>query len=264
MKLPVLIRTLVLTLLFAGYGTIGFAETAMESQVALFAQQEAALTRALEETPGSVNLLSRRGDMRQFLGRFKDATADYEKMIELDPSQDAPHWRLGIAYYFTGAFEKGSRQFEKYHAYDNRDRENGVWKFLCQARAQGLEAARKELLVYTRFDRHPFPALYEMLEGKKPPQQVLDESKEQAKQNPQVAFFAKYYVGVYKDLLGEKTEGAKLVREAVAIFTPETAGNGGPGYMWQVARLHAAQIEQPSKAPTASLKQHSSASSTPQ
>ena len=263
MNIPALIRALVLALLVASHGTISFAETAIESQVALFAQQEAALTRALEETPGSVNLLSRRGDMRQFLGRFKDATADYEKMIELDPSQDAPHWRLGIAYYFTGAFEKGARQFEKYHAYDNRDRENGVWKFLCQARAQGLDQARKELLVYTRFDRHPFPALYEMLEGKKSPQQVLDESEEQAKQNPQVAFFAKYYVGVYKDLLGEKAEGAKLVREAVEIFTPETAGNGGPGYMWQVARLHAAQIEQPSKAPVAPLKQPSSESPTP-
>ncbi len=221
----------------------GAAETKIESQVALFTQQEAALTRALEETPGSVNLLSRRGDMRQFLGRFQDATADYEKMIELDPSQDAPHWRLGIAYYFTGAFEKGAQQFEKYHAYDNRDRENGVWKFLCQASAQSLDQARKDLLVYTRFDRHPFPALYEMLEGKRSPQQVLDESEEQSKQNPQVAFFAKYYVGVYKDLLGEKTEGAKLVREAVEIFTPETAGNGGPGYMWQVARLHQALLQ---------------------
>lgn len=79
MNIPVLIRTLVFALLVASHGTIGFAETAIESQVALFAQQEAALTRALEETPGSVNLLSRRGDMRQFLGRFKDATADYEK-----------------------------------------------------------------------------------------------------------------------------------------------------------------------------------------
>lgn len=243
MNFPILIRTFILTWLFAIQGVMGAAETKIESQVALFTQQEAALTRALEETPGSVNLLSHRGDMRQFLGRFKDATADYEKMIELDPSQDAPHWRLGIAYYFTGAFEKGAQQFEKYHAYDNRDRENGVWKFLCQARAQGLDSARRELLVYTRFDRHPFPALYEMLEGKRSPQQVLDESEEQAKQNPQVAFFAKYYVGVYKDLLGEKTEGAKLVREAVEIFTPETAGNGGPGYMWQVARLHQALLQ---------------------
>jgi lipoprotein NlpI len=250
MKLPALIGTYALAILLACGGTDVRAETAAEKQIAFFTQQEATLTRALDETPGSVSLLSRRGDMRQFLGRFKDAIADYEKMIELDPSQDAPHWRLGIAYYFTGAFEKGARQFEKYHAYDNRDRENGVWKFLCQARAQGLDEARKGLLVYTRFDRHPFPSLYEMLEGKKSPQQVLDESKDQASGNPQVAFFAKYYVGVYKELLGERSEGARLVQEAVEMFTPETAGNNGPGYMWQVARLHATQIGEQSKAPS--------------
>jgi hypothetical protein len=34
------------------------------------------------------------------------------------------------------------------------------------------------------------------------------------------------------------------------MFTPETAGNNGPGYMWQVARLHATQIGEQSKAPS--------------
>ena len=82
MNFTILIRTFILTWLFAIQGVMGAAETRIESQVALFTQQEAALTRALEETPGSVNLLSRRGDMRQFLGRFQDATADYEKMIK--------------------------------------------------------------------------------------------------------------------------------------------------------------------------------------
>ena len=208
-----------------------------------FRDQESALSRAIEQSPKSLGLYSRRGDMRQFLGKFEGAVADYQKMIELDPSQDAPHWRLGIAYYFTGAFEKGAKQFEKYHAYDNRDRENGVWKFLCQTRAQDLATARKELLVYTRFDREPFPGLYQMLAGEKSPEEVLRaaDAKEFEKQT-QVRFFAKYYVGVYWSLTGKIDEGLKLVREAVELFTPETAGSGGPGYMWQVARLHAREI----------------------
>jgi lipoprotein NlpI len=208
-----------------------------------FRAQENALSRAIEQAPQSIGLYSKRGDVRQFLGQFEGAVADYEKMIALDPAQDAPHWRLGIAYYFTGAFEKGAKQFEKYHAYDNRDRENGVWKFLCQVRAQNLETARKELLVYTRFDREPFPSLYSMLAGEKSPEEVLREaSAKEFEKQTQVRFFAKYYVGVYLSLTGKTEEGLSLVREAVDLFTPETAGSGGPGYMWQVARLHVQEI----------------------
>lgn len=219
-------------------------ETGVASQMAGFFEEEQALSRAIEETPQSVNLLSRRGDLRQFLGRFTGAVADYEKMIEIDPAQDAPHWRLGIAYYFNGEFEKCSKQFEKYHQYDGRDRENGVWKFLCDARSKGLDQARGSMLVYTRFDRHPFPSIYEMLEGKVSPQAVIDGARAlSGKQNPEVSFFALYYAGIYHDLVGDTANGARLVRQAVNLFNEDKAGNGGPGYMWQVARLHAGEIE---------------------
>jgi lipoprotein NlpI len=233
------------TAVFATAGTLASVAAIKEDAPFLeaFRAQENALSRAIEQSPNSIGLYSRRGDMRQFLGKFEGAVADYEKMIALDPMQDAPHWRLGIAYYFTGAYEKGAKQFEKYHAYDNRDRENGVWKFLCQVRAQNLETARKEMLTYTRFDREPFPSLYAMLAGEKSPEEVLKESESREfEKQPQVRFFAKYYAGVYLSLTGKVEDGSKLVREAVEIFTPETAGNGGPGYMWQVARLHAREI----------------------
>lgn len=242
-------------ILILACGTTVAGEVGLSSQLATFSEQEQALSRVLEGNPQSVNLLSRRGDLRQFLGRFTAAVADYEKMIELDPAQDAPHWRLGIAYYFSGDFEKGSRQFEKYHQYDGRDRENGVWKFLCDARSKGLDRARSSMLVYTRFDRDPFPSIYEMLQGKISPQTVLEAAQDLGgKQNPQVSFFAMYYSGVYYDLVGESVKGARLVRDAVNLFTPDTAGNAGPGYMWQVARLHAGAIEKKLPSTPASKK----------
>ncbi len=257
MRSTMILRSLsVITALVFACATSVTGETGIASQLAGFFEQEQALSRAIEEAPQSVKLLSRRGDLRQFLGRFTDAVADYEKMIELDPAQDAPHWRLGIAYYFNGEFEKGSKQFEKYHQYDGRDRENGVWKFLCDARSRGLDQARGSMLVYTRFDRHPFPSIYEMLEGKMSPQAVLDGAQDLGgKQNPQVAFFAMYYAGVYYDLIGDATKGGRLVTEAVNLFTQDTAGNGGPGYMWQVARLHAGEIEKKISGTSANKKQ---------
>jgi lipoprotein NlpI len=207
--------------------------------------QEKSLSAVLEKMPSSPNLLSRRGDARVFTGDFKGAIADYEGMIAIDPSQDAPHWRLGIAYYFDGAFEKAARQFEKYHAFDGRDRENGVWKFFSQLRGEGLQAARKGLLLYTQFDREPFPSVYKMLAGEQTPSQVLEEVERKGLQtNPQVLFFAKYYAGLYAFDTGQKEQGLQWVQEAVALFPPSDADRGGPGYMWHAARLHAQQLAQ--------------------
>ena len=206
-------------------------------------EEEKAITAAMDKMPVSIRLLSRRGDARVFLGNFPGAISDYEGMIAQDPAQDAPHWRLGIAYYFDGHFPKAAAQFEKYHAFDNRDRENGVWKFFSQARADGIDTARKGLLRYTQFDREPFPSVYKMLAGEMTPAAVLAEVNQKGLQaDTRVVFFAKYYAGVMESLSGHKAEGFKLVEEAVALFTPDSAGRDGPGYMWHSARLHAAQL----------------------
>jgi hypothetical protein len=51
-------------------------------------------------------------------------------------------------------------------------------------------------------------------------------------------FFANYYGGLYEDLLGHREAALKKVAEAIALFSPEEATSIGPGYMWQVARVH--------------------------
>jgi len=70
--------------------------------IATFEQSRKEADDALGKEPSSTEWLSRRGDARLFLADFKGAVADFEKEIALDPSHDAPHWRLGIAYYFAG------------------------------------------------------------------------------------------------------------------------------------------------------------------
>ncbi len=201
-------------------------------------EQVAAGDAALAKAPGAVGEYSARGDAHLFLGEFTGAVADFEKMIALDPAQDAPHWRLGIAYFFAGDFAKSARQFEKYHPYDGRDRENGIWKFLAQAKADGVEKARAEMLVYTRFDREPFPSLYEMFAGKKTPDEVLAEIEKKGLAGDEgVLFFANYYCGLGEELRGNRARAVELLRKAVASPLGRGA-RGGPGYMWQVARLH--------------------------
>jgi lipoprotein NlpI len=205
--------------------------------IAKFTDDLKSLDAALATSPDSIPLLSQRGDRHLFLGHFAPAVADFERTIMLDPAQDAPHWRLGIAYYFAGQFEKSARQFEKYHAYDGRDRENGIWKFLAQARFEPIEKARAEMLEYTQFDREPFPSLYDMFAGKKSPNEVLAEIERKGLTGEmQVVFFGNYYAGLEEARLGHRERGLALLEKAVAL--PQARAAGGPGYMWQVARLH--------------------------
>ena len=207
-------------------------------RIAKWKEQVVADDAALAKEPGAVGEYSARGDAHLFLGEFREAVADFEKMIALDAAQDAPHWRLGIAYYFAGDFAKSARQFEKYHAYDGRDRENGIWKFLAQAKGEGIEKARAEMLVYTRFDREPFPSLYEMFAGKMTPDEVFAEiEKKGLADNEGVLFFANYYGGLDEELRGHRARALELLRKAVASPLGRGAP-GGTGYMWQVARLH--------------------------
>ena len=240
-----LLRSLFAALVLTHVAFAADAPIPPEMRAELIASLEKTRTEAdaaLAKDPSSLKWLTWRGDTRLFLGDAKGAVADFEKEIALDPSHDAPHWRLGIAYLFAGDHAKSAKQFEKYHAYDGHDRENGVWHFLGNARVVGIEKARTTMIEYTKFDREPFPAIYEMLAGKKSGADVLAEmEKKSLGANATVMFFAHYYVGLNEDLLGHKDTAREHLAKAVALWT-KSGASGGPGYMGQVARLHYEQL----------------------
>ncbi len=230
-------------LLTVAFATAALAEPPISEEarrdiIAAFEQRKQAADTVLEKSPDDLQALTRRGDARLFLGDAKGAVADFEREIAIDPSHDAPHWRLGIAYYFAGEFQKSAKQFEKYQTYESGDRENGIWQFLAHAKVEGVEKARQHMIVYTRFDREPFPALYEMFAGKKTGDEVLAEmEKKELAKDPMVIFFAHYYIGVNEDLLGH-TDAARTHLEQAIKAAMQAGADGGPGYMGQVARLH--------------------------
>src|SRR5688572_20385898 len=173
----VMLRLVPAFALFASLAVAVDAPLSAEERATMLAElneQRVTLTEAIGKSPREVRLYSQRGDCHLFLGQFAAAVADFEKMIALDPAQDAPHWRLGIACYFTGQFAKSAKQFEKYHAYDGGDRENGIWKFLADVNVLGVGPAQRVMLEYTRFDREPFPSLYEMFAGRKSTADLFD------------------------------------------------------------------------------------------
>jgi lipoprotein NlpI len=200
----------------------------------------AALTRRIEADPKEVGAYSSRGDALFFRGRFADAVADYGKMVELDPSLDAQHWRRGIAYFYARQYDKAARQFEIYHSFDNVDRENGIWRFLSQSKAVGPEKAREGLLKYAKDDREPFPAVYALFAGKTTGEEILkgieaatlgDDERESR------IFYASLYVGLDAAVKGDAAKARPHLRRATASPWPKDAGFG-PRWMWHVGRLH--------------------------
>ena len=186
---------------------------------------------------------SRRGDALFFLGRFTDAVTEYQAMVNIDPSLDASHWRLGIALFFADQPEQAVAQFEKYHSFDNVDRENGIWRYLSQYKATGADVAKKELLRYDKDDREPFPAVYKLFDDGLTPEEALARIPDDlpATEQDKRLFYTELYIGMHMVVKKQKLQAEKYLSLAVARKWPRTGGFG-PNYMWHVGRVQLEQL----------------------
>lgn len=200
-------------------------------------KQLAALPEIDEKDPGAVQLLSTRGDLRMFLGKFEDAERDFQQMVTLKPDLDAGHWRLGIANYFAGHPDRGAAQFEKYHSFDSVDRENGIWRYFCHYKSEGRDAAKKQLLRYEKDDRPPFREVYQLFEGTMTPEDVLRACKgKDGDGKDSLRFYSYLYVGLNASLEKRPGEAIRHLQLATLNPWPQKAGFG-PEWMWHVGRL---------------------------
>lgn len=202
-------------------------------------QRTKQLSKTIDDSP-TVGAHSQRGDAYFFLGDFDRALADYEKMVELNPDSGASHWRRGIARFYAKKYPAAAKQFEEYHSFDNVDRENGIWRYLSQHRAYGIEKAREGLLKYEKTDREPFPAVYQLFAGKLTPQQIekqIADADIDDEERSKREFYAHLYIGLNHAIEGRDAEAIKHLRKSTAN-TWGPGGGYGPSYMWHVGRLH--------------------------
>ncbi len=202
-------------------------------------------TKQIAADPSDTQFLSRRGDARFFLSLFDEAVADFDAMVKLDPALDASHWRRGIALFFAKRYDDAAKQFERYHSFDNVDRENGIWRFLCQTKSVGLLKARESLLKYEKDDREPFPAVFKLFAGTMTEQEILqgisaaqvDEADGQSRR-----FYADLYIGLNHAVQNRPAEAQAAFAHATKNSWPRTAGYG-PRWMWHVGRVHWELVE---------------------
>jgi lipoprotein NlpI len=202
-------------------------------------------SKALECDPKLVGLYHLRGQELFKLARFSESVADFDKYLEVRPSERPKHWQRGISCYYAGKFREGAAQFEAYQAVDGNDVENSVWRFLCQARAEGIEKARTSLLKVGTDKRIPLMQVYALFAGKSQPADVLAAAKNGRPRPEELAtrlFYTNLYLGLYFDITGDR-------KQALKHLTPAAEQYEKHGYMGEVARVHADLLKQVTSTP---------------
>jgi lipoprotein NlpI len=206
----------------------------IQESLAKHAEAVADFSRVIELDSRHAQAYNRRGSERFKQGQVKESVDDFNRYLELMPTQRNGHWQRGIALYYAGRFEEGKKQFEGYEQVDTNDVENAVWHFLCNARSNGVEQARKQLLKIGKDRRVPMTEVYALFAGKAKPEDVLASATAGAPsaelRNRQL-FYAHLYLGLYYEVLGEKERALEHLKKAADEHKIEH-------YMWDVARVH--------------------------
>jgi lipoprotein NlpI len=199
----------------------------------------AAYTRALELDPSYLIAADRRGGEKFKLGQIQESIDDFNAYLKANPKAEPAHWRRGISFYYAGKYAEGARQFDDGRVEFGADVENVFWHYLCNARKDGIEAAGKNLLALTGRDaRVPFMRIYDLLQGKAKPADVIETAAKadlRGNDKTEALFYGHLYVGLYYEAHGEEAK----CREHLTAAVDRKIGH----YMWDVANVHLGRMK---------------------
>ena len=188
-----------------------------------------------ESRPPMAALVYQHRGFEQFkLGHVKEAIADFDRFLEVQPAQAPFHWQRGIALYYAGRFEDGRKQFELHQTVNPNDVENAVWHYLCVARNTGIAKARASLMDIKGDGRVPMEQIYALFGAKGSPDEVLaaaDAGKPSSGELKNRLFYAHLYLGLYFEANGNAERAQEHISKAAGPYAQEH-------YMGDVARVH--------------------------
>ena len=183
-----------------------------------------------------------RGTSHFKIGAFDKSIADFDQAIKLEPRRDREHWQRGLSCYYAGRFRDGQRQFEKYQTFQDNDVENVVWAMACQARVDGVPAARKAMLTVREDRRVPMMEIYRLFRGELEPADVMKVAEAGDPKSPALSyqrFYGHLYVGLYYEITGDADKAREHILAADALKNDH--------YMWDVAHVHAERLRAAAK-----------------
>lgn len=168
-----------------------------------------------------------------FAGKIDESLRHWDRQIAEDPAVGPHHWQRGLALYYAGKFKEGRAQFESHQKVNSEDVENAAWHFLCVARVEPVEAARKVFIPITHDSRVPMKEIHALYAGKGTEEAVLaaaqKENGRDSLKNQQC--YAHLYLGLYHEALGDTAKAKLHMTKAAGEFRQEH-------YMGKVAQVH--------------------------
>jgi lipoprotein NlpI len=192
------------------------------------------LPASAEEFPKSAAEFLSRGMQRFRENLILESIEDFNQVARLEP-EAAPHlWQRGISQYYAGKFVPGRQQFESHKAVNPHDVENATWHFICVARVEGVEEARKVLIeIDTTHDtRVPMAEIFQLYSGNGSSEAVLKAAEQAGTE--QARMYAHLYLGLYYEVAGDEVKARQHIRQAAAAKLQSN-------YMHQVAKVHLLQ-----------------------
>lgn len=196
------------------------------------------LSESLEMDPDNWKMRQFRAETLFRAGKIKESVSDFDKVVELQPALKAANWQRGIALYYVGRFADGVEQFEEHHRVNPDDVENTFWYFLCLAKADSIEAARKKIIPSRGDARAPLMEVYKLVRGEMEPADVekaIQKFQSGSFQRANAEFYGYLYLGLWFDLLGDKPKAIDYLKKSIASETE--------GYMMDVAKIHLQSLE---------------------
>ncbi|MBE7493818.1 MAG: hypothetical protein HS117_02625 [Verrucomicrobiaceae bacterium] len=198
----------------------------MKIAAALFLIATAAFA---QETPQSA---FQRGVQMFFDAKPKESVEAFDALLKLEPKAKPELWQRGLSLYYTGDFKAGQEQFETHQTFNTNDVENAAWHFLCVAKAEGVEAARKVLIPIEGDTRVPMKQVHELFAGKATPDAVLkaaESGEGETLRNHRC--YAHLYLGLYFEATGDDAKAKSHMVKAATDFKMDH-------YMGKVAQVH--------------------------
>ncbi|GAA5508678.1 tetratricopeptide repeat protein [Novipirellula caenicola] len=169
-------------------------------------------------------------------GKVDWATRLFNRYVSVAPEQMPELWQRGIALYFTGNFQEAAKQFEAHRSVNPNDVENAAWHFLCVAKANSFDEAKKLILPAPGDRRVPMQQILEMLSSgdTEAVNARVNETAVGTPERADAAFYGDFYLGLYADAAGDIERARKLLDRA--------AKDAPHHYMGDIARVYAAHL----------------------
>jgi len=171
------------------------------------------------------------------VGKVTASVKAFDTAMEWDHTVNGTLWQRGCSMFYTEQLNQSAAQFALDVAGNPNDTEESIWRWLSQARARGPIVGPPYATAHilnTRGETRPYMIqIYEMYQSGT----AVSENAVRAlceSSDPQSAFYADMYYGLYTEQHGNNTAAQMHLHRAGLSHYGTQSGD----YMWWLTRVH--------------------------